>query len=352
MLKKIKELFCSNLSRAEYIRISPQIRKANLAMVTILSMFATVLIGAMYLTSMKVEGFKQNSILYLIGLIVSILISIMSVTVAKQHYAIITVLIYLSYAVYYLYGIAIGAITDPKQKTVTLMVLLVFLPTVFIVSKSFIITVTIIHVGLFVLICMKTKHGAILTVDIVDAIVFSLLGLASGTVVNTMKIKGYLLELKLHELGNIDRLTNMRNRNAYENEKYSFNESCKYLGVLYVDVNGLHEVNKQGHAKGDEMLKFIAAEIINTFSAETSYRIGGDEFVAFILDKSETEIEAELKEMLTKIEWKGYHIATGLSVSYSARHADVDYLISESEKKMYIDKNRYYKSIARQARNS
>ena len=351
MFKKIRETFFNDVSRAEYIRICAQIRKANLTMVTILSMFATVLIAGMYVTASYTVGFKQNKIVYLVGLVLSAVISLLSVTLAQRHYIVGTILIFLSYAVYYLYGIMIGAVTDPNGKCVTFMVLLVFMPTLFIEKTRFISLVTVIHVVIFIGLCLENKTGSVLTIDIVDSVVFTLLGLASGTVVNNMKIKSYILELKLKELGNTDKLTGRRNRNAFESEKYSYIESCRHLGVIYIDVNGLHEINKQGHYKGDEMLKFIASEISSTFSDELSYRIGGDEFVAFVLDKSDEETKEDIKDMIKKIEWKGYHIAVGFS-SDSTRHLDVDSLINEAEKKMYIDKNRYYKGIARQARNT
>lgn len=353
MLKKIKELFCSSLCRADYIRITPKIRKANLTMTTVLSMFASILIAVMFLISLTVEGFKQNRIVYLFGLAMSLTISLLSVTVAKKHYVLVSVLIFLSYTVYYLYGILIGAVTDPTGKTVTFMVLLMFMPTLFIEKPAFIITVTGIHVSIFVMLCLKNKTGSVLTIDLADSIVFALLGLASGIVVNNMKIKSYLLELKLQELSSIDKLTNVRNRNAFEFERDSIGDSYKYIGVAYIDVNGLHELNNEkGHDAGDEMLKYIAFEISNTFTTESTYRIGGDEFVAFAFNKSDDEVKNSLKSMIERIEKRNYNVAVGFSSSYSVKHINVDSLINDAEKKMILNKQQYYKNMARQARNS
>lgn len=347
MLKMIKRAFMyTKIDYNNLEKIRSKVIKANLQMVTVLSTFATILIATMVISSFINKGIQQNRIVYVIGLILSCTISVLSLTTARKYPKLVKLLVFSSYTIYYMYGIMIGAITDPDGKTVTFMVLLVFIPTLFIDWPIRVVSVTSVFIGIFIVLSCHTKTGAVLSVDILDSIVFAALGLASGFVVNNIKLRGFLLEQQLEEISRIDQLTKMRNRNAYEIERNSIIDICKYtLGVIYIDVNGLHEINNaHGHEAGDKMLKFIASEIKCSFSADYSYRIGGDEFVAFVPDKSDNEIKKIVKDMVNTIEENDYHIAIGFLV-LPTRHLSMDYIINEAEQNMKDNKIEYYKRI-------
>lgn len=354
MLLKLKNAFLyAAVDRTSFNRVKTKIQKANLTMVTILSTFATFLIASMLVSSFRFEGIKQNKIVYVLGLILSLTILISSITFAKRHPALVTFLVYLSFSIYYLYGIVIGTITDSSGKTVTFMVMLVFMPILFIDRPIHSISITMVFVTVFIVLCFKNKEGSVLSVDVIDSIVYFFLGSASGFVINHMKLRGYVLEQQLHEISRIDQLTQMKNRNAFEFEHDSMPNLCKFsLGIVYIDVNGLHEMNNEhGHEFGDKMLKYISSAVKLTFSDELTYRIGGDEFVAFVPDKTSEEVELLLHEMVKKIEQENYHVAVGYEIS-RIRHISLDDLINKAEKKMLNDKNQFYKNLAtRKIRN-
>ena len=355
MFNRLKNFFFyAGTDCIRFERVKNKIQKANLTMVIVLSAFAIVLIAAMYISSFNSEGVKQNRAVYLIGLILSVVILLLALTVGKRYIGITPVLISLSYTIYYMYGIMIGAVTDPDGKTVTFMVLLVFMPILFIARPVYITLATSVFVTIFIVLCTHNKVGAVLSVDIIDAVVFGILGVSSGSVINQMKVRGYVLEQKLQDISRFDQLTKTRNRNAFEVEQDSILSFCKHsLACIYMDVNGLHEVNNEkGHEYGDKMLKYIATEIKRAFSEELTYRVGGDEFIAFVPDKDESEIEQAIAEMNAEIEKEGYHVAVGFENSKS-RHLCIDALIKAAESKMFCDKKRYYKDIAnREVRNS
>ena len=51
---------------------------------------------------------------------------------------------------------------------------------------------------------------------------------------------------------------------------------------VYIDANGLHELNNErGHEAGDLMLRFVADSLMEQFPKGSLYRVGGDEFVVF-----------------------------------------------------------------------
>lgn len=142
------------------------------------------------------------------------------------------------------------------------------------------------------------------------------------------------------KLATTDLLTNLKNRNAYEQTLAQYEEDAPAeLSCVYADVNGLHELNNsQGHAAGDKMLQTVAKVFVGYFGQEHVYRIGGDEFLIFVeanLDKvSEKALAAK-----EKVVEEGYHVSVG-----TASGRNVASVVKVAELRMYEDKKRYYMS--------
>ena len=352
MMKKIKDLLFYPVSSKYYKQISRQIQNANSIMATVLSAMAIVLLTVMYILSHKFPEIKQIKNTYLVYVMISAFNLIISLTIAKKRQSITKLSIYLSYVLYYMFGIMIGTVFDPMDKTVTFIALLVFMPIPFIVPPINVIVITAIHIAIFIILCFHTKEGTILQADIIDSIIFGILGCTSGAIVNNMKVKNFILEYKLRELSFTDELTQIKNRNAYEFEKNSISNSCNNsLACIYIDVNELHEINNtKGHEYGDKMLKFIAKTIRNEFDRKYIYRLGGDEFIVFIPDREQKEITEKINKIIFKFDKNNYHISFGLEIS-SIEKLNFKKLVKTAEKKMFKNKKQYYKNINRQIRN-
>lgn len=139
-----------------------------------------------------------------------------------------------------------------------------------------------------------------------------------------------------------DALTGLRNRNCYERELAIYPKKArKCLSSAYIDVNGLHELNNtEGHAKGDEMLKAVAAIIKSQFGDHDSYRIGGDEFVAFAVDQPDGYVLTKLQFIKQEAAKAGYHVSTGccrVEVPF-----DIQDIIKKAEQGMYEEKRAFY----------
>ena len=75
---------------------------------------------------------------------------------------------------------------------------------------------------------------------------------------------------------------------------------------IYVDVNGLHELNNtQGHAAGDKMLQTVASLMRTQFGDRHVYRIGGDEFVVLAQDMEYVQVTTGLKTLVERINAAG-----------------------------------------------
>ena len=347
MLKVLKNIgLYAGIDRVSYTNIKPKIQNNNRIMTSVLSLFASILIAIMWLTSFKTASVSMNRTVYLVGLILSIIVFFISQTVARKASWLISILMYISYSIYYLYGIFIGAVTDPEGKTVTFIVMLVFIPTLFCDRPLRMAGSVVFFEVVFIVLCHMNKTEPTLSVDIIDAVMFGALGIASGTTISCMKAKSYVNEQKLQEIGRIDQLTKINNRNAYEIDRYHFARKCRHsLACIFIDVNGLHELNKRdGHEAGDEMLKTIANLIKHYFGEELSYRIGGDEFVIFIPDSKFAECKNVIDQLKKDIEADNYHIAVGYSAQ-STRRLNILELVNAAEKEMYDNKQEYYNSI-------
>ncbi len=103
----------------------------------------------------------------------------------------------------------------------------------------------------------------------------------------------------IRSLGTMDYMTHIKNRNSYETELSSYaTADCESLWCMFVDVNGLHEVNNiQGHKAGDRMLCAIADVVKRYFGSDKSYRIGGDEFAMIAAEVSAEELEDRLEQL-------------------------------------------------------
>ena len=138
-----------------------------------------------------------------------------------------------------------------------------------------------------------------------------------------------------------DQVTGLFNRSAFE--KY-LNESephtFSHTVCVYIDINGLHELNnKQGHEAGDKLLQSVAECLRAQFPDGGLYRIGGDEFVVF--SKADAAVsEARMQAVSSALAAQDYSISYGIAVCEAAN--GLRELVREADEKMLGSKRAYY----------
>lgn len=161
-------------------------------------------------------------------------------------------------------------------------------------------------------------------------------------------------EANLIKISNTDELTGFLNRRAYEEDmaRYADNNPKRNFIFISFDVNGLKIVNDTiGHAAGDELLRGAADCIRQCFGSYGSvYRIGGDEFVAFVFN-GQKHLETFIKDFnQTMSEWKGEHVQR-LSISYGCvtssecKKLSIREIAELADQRMYEDKARHYEDL-------
>lgn len=142
-----------------------------------------------------------------------------------------------------------------------------------------------------------------------------------------------------------DLLTGVMNRNAFMKglDDIAANPVRKPLGLIYVDVNGMKEINdRYGHQQGDRILIEITKRLKTEFKEAFIFRIGGDEFVVLFydMDKKFFQIRVEEVEKLARDD-------TNFCISIGHRWSDgsenIQQLIYDADEMMYAHKRDFYR---------
>lgn len=147
---------------------------------------------------------------------------------------------------------------------------------------------------------------------------------------------------KVRKLSNEDPTTGLQNRNAFEKSIADIRrKSFDSLSCVFIDVNGLHEMNKEyGHKAGDRMLQTVADALLQEFTSEQVFRIGGDEFVVLSMDSTMNECALKMERVTQRITSLDYSIAYG--IAHRENGIGADSIVQEADRKMLENKRAYY----------
>ncbi len=167
----------------------------------------------------------------------------------------------------------------------------------------------------------------------------------------SMFCRNMLTYQAIKERGEKDLLSGLYNRNRYEMDLPSYlGRYHSSLSCIYVDINGLHEMNNsQGHEAGDRMIQQVARQLSACFGPRHSYRTGGDEFLAFAVDMDEETVYALGKSMKDTLEKQEIYISIG--IEWEEEVSSMESLVKKAEAKMYQEKKAFYANEKYDRRN-
>lgn len=186
-----------------------------------------------------------------------------------------------------------------------------------------------------------------------------------GTTQNYVALITDITSMKNHQeqlehVAHYDILTNLPNRmllgDRLHHAMVQSERHGRSIAVAYLDLDGFKAVNDTyGHDVGDDLLIQLSELMSNSLRpGDTLARIGGDEFVAVLVDiESDSDCELVLKRFLeaatTSVVVNGYtlQVSTSIGVTlYPQDGADADQLMRHADQAMYIakqmGKNRYH----------
>lgn len=163
---------------------------------------------------------------------------------------------------------------------------------------------------------------------------------------NTRKLeKSYeYIQKQQEELTRIsytDLLTSLHNRNKFMEDlaTLTLNPPSK-IGVAYLDLNGLKQINDtQSHEAGDRFLQQAASALKKHFP-DSSYRIGGDEFVIICANTEEDGFCEEIAKLRDSLEKA--NVSSAIGTCWQANVSDINAVLHHAEKRMYKHKESFY----------
>lgn len=165
----------------------------------------------------------------------------------------------------------------------------------------------------------------------------------------SLQKKKFLTDLE--HLSYTDALTGLFNRNKYiQTIEKIVCEELDTVGIVYLDINGLKDINDNyGHDIGDKLMLKVANLIKENFD-DNVFRIGGDEFVVLFIQSNHKEFETKALNLRTAI--SNYpEISVSLGIAWCANTDDIFKQITYADELMRIDKEKYYSEQKTNSKN-
>ncbi len=158
-----------------------------------------------------------------------------------------------------------------------------------------------------------------------------------------------------NELARRDELTGTRNKNAYRELEASVQKniddgSSLYFAIVVCDINGLKHINDTlGHKAGDKYIQSACKMICKVFAHSPIFRVGGDEFVAFLNSSDYHERDELISILRDKVmdnltSKKGPVISVGMAVYEPESDRRVSEIFDRADNMMYKEK-KYLKAL-------
>lgn len=343
-MKSIKQnLLYAGLEKDEFYRLMPQARRENEGKLKTYAMVSLVLFLTLTVASLIARIFPDSAIIsYAVMAAFSAAICALARTMPARTPSATTALCYLFVAALYIFSLVNSAM-NPEMPAVAAIAIMLMGPFLFTERPLNLICMNIVTIALLCIMSFHYKSRQLALIDIWDALAFGIISIAAEITAENLRFRLLSQTNRLKFISETDMMTGCKNRNCYQDRLPRFADMCKkQLVCVYIDVNGLHNLNdSQGHEAGDRMLKAVAQALLDAFDPENTYRIGGDEFVVARPDASPEETGKRMEEVSTRLSKQGYDISTGIEVGEKAT-LDMEVLVKQAEVGMYAEKEAYY----------
>ena len=165
--------------------------------------------------------------------------------------------------------------------------------------------------------------------------------------------------MELRQEASVDFITGMYNRNRCNTLIQDETELPQKTCFVMFDINGLKNVNDTlGHEAGNELIRNFSKLLRRCMPARTFLgRYGGDEFIAVLHDCGEETTEkliAEFEEAVTVHNGENPELPISYSAGYAISAGEpgctMQTLLTEADRKMYLNKKAYYEKHDRRGR--
>lgn len=175
--------------------------------------------------------------------------------------------------------------------------------------------------------------------------------------IHQLEIKSYIFEVRqlYHHLRNyfqllnnqiqLDGLTGLLNRRAFDQQLENWMKEKESFSLIMLDIDRFKRVNDDfGHLVGDDVLRFLAANLIELSRQEDlCYRYGGEEFAILLYRKDEQDAFMLAERIREKIantpSPTGEPITISLGITSVQNGDTIPQIIKRADKALYQSKN-------------
>ena len=350
MFQKLKAiLLYANATPKEWASIKPELHRSNRTRLTVFSAVAAVFLLVMVLLTLPLPQYDSANYLLPRGVC---LIMLAGARLAGSRPVLLDHLVVIFIAMLFAFAINVSTLSNPTQTAGTFLAFMLTIPLLMILRPIENIGLIVLFEAVFsAMVLLVKENPAIRYTDIANGVIFAAISMIISTYMTCIAVENFVIKDRMTHLASFDQLTRLQNRNAYELSLPGYPaRAAASLSCVYLDANGLHELNNQkGHDAGDRMLQTVANALSGQFGSGDCFRVGGDEFIAFAPDVSPAELERKTAALRRTVEKSGYHASLGVSTR-SVDGLDMYTLVKAAEKAMYQDKSEFYAATGRTGR--
>ena len=307
--RKIRNYICyCGIEKNEYKELKKNAYISNFEIWRILHFLMDAAFLGLFLYSLFSELMGANKWFYLAAFIYSAIATVFFF-VLKKDSLIGQLLIYLSISVLFLFA-AFLTQNRPEVPAMTFVAFLLIAP-LFMIDKPYFMSLELLLASTIFLVWMYfIKDPYIWKLDLVNTVIFTIIGIFAHIIVNSFRIKEFVLIRQINIQKDLDDLTGLKNKGCLTREinKYLKNEDNNKALFFVLDIDYFKQINDTyGHDEGDVILGQLGAYLKQKFpNDEIVGRFGGDEFILFfknidesyIADRIAREISSEVSNLI------------------------------------------------------
>lgn len=296
-LRTVRNYICyCGIEKEDFKAVKKDAYASNFQIWRILHIIMDVAFALLFIFSLVNDLAKDNRFFYLGAFIYSIIATVFFFVLNKRS-IIAQLIIYLSISVLFIFGCFITQ-NKPSTPAITFIAFLLITP-LFMIDRPYFMALELTGASTVFLVWMYfVKDPDIWKVDLMNTIIFTLVGILIHVIVNSIRIKEFVLIRQINKQKDTDELTGLANKAALTqmiNDFFKNNPNGK--GLLFVlDVDYFKSINDSyGHDVGDETLRELGRYLGEKFTNnEIVGRFGGDEFIIFFKDVDDVELADKL----------------------------------------------------------
>lgn len=290
ILKTIRNyyLYCG-IEKDEYNAVKKDAYISNFKVWRVLHYLMATVFGFLFIASLFSNLMAVNRLVYLSAFLYSIFASVLFLKLKEDSLA-AQLVIYLSISVLFLFG-GFLAQNRPDSNTTTFIVFLLITP-MFMIDKPFFMTIELVVASTVFLIWMYgVKPYDVWHADMVNVVVFTIVGAFLNIIANSIRIREFVLTRKINIQKDTDDMTGLKNKGCLTREIDEFlaDDSANKGTLFILDVDRFKSINDTyGHDIGDSVISQLGNLLRGMFSKDDIVgRFGGDEFIVFIKNSND-----------------------------------------------------------------